>query len=94
MKGKQNEEAYVDPEENALYWEHVEEHEKTILRDVFLKGMKSLQPEWTKAFEDSEGTTKADLEEAVLSCDNECCMDVVEAWLDEMENGEKFSLRT
>jgi aminoglycoside phosphotransferase (APT) family kinase protein len=92
-KGKPDQELYVDPVDSALYWEHVEKYEKTILREIFLKEMERLQPEWMKAFEDSEGTIKADLEEAVLSCDNESCMDVVEAWLDELENGKAFSLR-
>ncbi|KAJ5201002.1 hypothetical protein N7449_005805 [Penicillium cf. viridicatum] len=56
-------------EASDLYWEHLWEYEVTLLRDVFIDRMKSLEPGWVEVFHKSQRQRDFDL--AVQNCDNE-----------------------
>jgi hypothetical protein len=75
---------------NSLHWEHLLEYELTMLRELFLKEMGSVSPEWIEELE--KGVDKADFEEAVQNCDNSWRNQEVKSWLDAFEKGEHWNL--
>ncbi|GMG13725.1 unnamed protein product [Aspergillus oryzae] len=68
-----------------LYWEHLWDYEVTLLRDVFLDRMKSLEPEWVEVFHKSQPQRDFDL--AVQNCDNEFLARRIRAWIDDFTAG-------
>lgn len=68
---------------NELYYEHLREWEKTKLRELFLKEMAVVRPQWLK--EHREGQVRADFDLAVQGCDNEFARESVKRWVDSMK---------
>lgn len=72
-----------EPEESGeiseLYWEHLWEYEVTLLRDVFIDRMASLEPGWVEVFNKSQRQRDFDL--AVRNCDNEFVARHIRAWI-------------
>ncbi|KAE8316483.1 phosphotransferase enzyme family-domain-containing protein [Aspergillus transmontanensis] len=68
-----------------LYWEHLWEYEVTLLRDVFIERMKSLEPEWVEIFHKSQRQRDFDL--AVQNCDNEFVARHIRAWTNDLTAG-------
>jgi hypothetical protein len=72
-------------EASDLYWEHVWEYEVTLLRDVFIDRMKSLEPGWVEVFRKSQRQRDFDL--AVQNCDNEFVARHIRAWMNDVTAG-------
>ena len=70
----------ADGELADLYWEHLMEHEITILRRVFLEEMARLEPQWVETFNSS--SLQRDLDTAVQNCDNEFIAGRINSWID------------
>ncbi|KJK68671.1 Phosphotransferase enzyme family protein [Aspergillus parasiticus SU-1] len=68
-----------------LYWEHLWDYEFTLLRDVFIDRMKSLEPEWVEIFHKSQRQRDFDL--AVQNCDNEFVARHIRAWINDLTAG-------
>ncbi|KJZ78297.1 hypothetical protein HIM_02335 [Hirsutella minnesotensis 3608] len=75
-----------DGDPGDLYWEHVMEHEQTLLRRHYLERMRALDPLWAEVFESSRMQKDFDL--AVNQCDNEFAASRINAWIDEVAAGE------
>ena len=73
-----------DPEHD-LYAEHVEDYEKTILRQRFLDRMREVSPSWVEIHLASG--LKLDFDLAISQCDNEFCYKRIERWLDLLDQG-------
>ena len=71
---------------NELYWIHLQEYELTTLRACFLEEMRQRQRQWVEVFESSEGERNFEL--AVTECNSILAFKDVNAWLDDMENGD------
>lgn len=69
-------------EASDLYWEHLWKYEVTILRDVFIDRMKSLEPGWVDVFHKSQ--RQRDFDTAVQNCDNEFVARHIRAWIDDL----------
>jgi len=67
------------------------EYELSLLRDLFLKEMEDIAPQWIEELE--KGQMKADFEAAVQNCDNSWRTRQIKSWLDAQERGENWSLR-
>lgn len=78
-----------EPEESGeiseLYWEHLWEYEVTLLRDVFIDRMASLEPGWVEVFNKSQHQRDFDL--AVRNCDNEFVARHIRAWISDHTAG-------
>ncbi|KAJ5413460.1 hypothetical protein N7465_005765 [Penicillium sp. CMV-2018d] len=72
-------------EPSDLYWEHLWEYEVTLLRDVFIDRMKSLEPGWVEVFHKSQRQRDFDL--AVQNCDNEFVARHIRAWMNDVSAG-------
>ncbi|KAJ5855147.1 hypothetical protein N7534_007690 [Penicillium rubens] len=72
-------------EPSDLYWEHLWEYEVTLLRDVFIDKMKSLEPGWVEVFHKSQHQRDFDL--AVQNCDNEFVARHIRAWMNDITAG-------
>jgi hypothetical protein len=72
-------------EPSELYFEHLWEYETTLLRDIFLDEMRSLDAGWVEVFDNSQ--IKRDFDYAVHYCD--CCISTrhIEAWIGDMTAG-------
>ena len=81
--GRYKHEANGEPSDP--YWEHLWEHEITLLRDVFIEKMKRLEPGWVDVFNKSQRQRDFDL--AVQNCDNEFVARHVRAWIDDLTTG-------
>ncbi|KAE8141294.1 phosphotransferase enzyme family-domain-containing protein [Aspergillus pseudotamarii] len=68
-----------------LYWEHLWEYEVTLLRDVFIHKMESLEPGWVEVFHKSQRQRDFDL--AVRNCDNEFVARHIRAWINDLAAG-------
>ncbi|PIG90221.1 hypothetical protein AARAC_003672 [Aspergillus arachidicola] len=68
-----------------LYWEHLWDYEVTLLRDVFIERMKSLEPEWVEVFHQSQ--RQRDFDIAVQNCDNEFVARHIRAWINDLTAG-------
>ena len=75
---KQNE--YGEPD--SLFWEHLLEHELTLLRGCFLGEMQALQPQWAEVFQRSQ--LQRDFEFAVLHSNSELSAPQINEWVDEI----------
>ncbi|KAJ5887322.1 hypothetical protein N7504_011369 [Penicillium tannophilum] len=77
------------PEANGgpsdLYWEHLWDHERTLLRDMFIDKMKELEPGWVDVFNKSQ--RQRDFDTAVQNCDNGFVARHVCAWIDDLTTG-------
>ncbi|KAH7385713.1 kinase-like protein, partial [Pyrenochaeta sp. MPI-SDFR-AT-0127] len=69
------------------YYDDIEIHEKTCLREYFLEEMKRVCPEWVSVHDTSD--IKADFEFAVSVCTVRGYGLCIDEWLDAVENGEK-----
>ena len=78
-----------EPEESGeiseLYLEHLWEYEVTLLRDVFIDRMASLEPGWVEVFNKSQHQRDFDL--AVRDCDNEFVARHIRAWISDHTAG-------
>ncbi|KAJ5584942.1 uncharacterized protein N7459_004742 [Penicillium hispanicum] len=72
-------------EASDLYWEHLWEYEVTLLRDVFIDRMKSLEPGWVEVFHTSQ--RQRDFDIAVQNCDNEFVARHIRAWINDLAAG-------
>ncbi|KAI1413868.1 kinase-like protein [Hypoxylon sp. FL1857] len=61
------------------------QHELTLLRKLFMDEMMDRCPEWVHIFNGRKDLR--DYEAAVQNCDNEFAYEVVESWVDAVENG-------
>lgn len=68
------------------YWRHVEEHEKTQLREFYLKEMQRVCPEWVQIHE--AGVVGADFDFAVNTVSLGATV-AFELWLKQVEQGQK-----
>jgi len=84
--GDPREEALDNEGINSLYWEHLLEYELSLLRDLFLKEMEDIAPQWLEELE--KGEMKSDFEAAVQNCDNSWRTRQIKSWLDAQERGE------
>lgn len=67
---------------NALYWEHLQQYELTVLRRFFLDEMRRLEPRWVEVFECSR--VQRDFEYAMRYSDFEFAARDIRAWLGEI----------
>ncbi|KAJ9661751.1 hypothetical protein H2201_006422 [Coniosporium apollinis] len=77
---------------NELYWIHVQEYQQTHLRRGFVQEVAKLEPSWVE--ESRKGAFKADFEMAVHNCDNGSYFGRIREWLDAVQSGESWSLRS
>ncbi|KAL8406311.1 hypothetical protein RB596_004960 [Gaeumannomyces avenae] len=68
-----------------IFWEHLDDYERTQLRRVFLGEMERLEPEWVEIFESSQ--RQRDFGLAVASCGDEFLIRRIRGWLDDIESG-------
>ena len=68
-----------------LYWEHLEDYERTQLRRIFLEAMRKLQPRWVEIFESSQRQRDFDL--AVTNCGDSFLIRRICNWLRDMDSG-------
>ncbi|KAF6228519.1 hypothetical protein HO133_008249 [Letharia lupina] len=79
-------------ETDELYFIHLEEYEKTCLRQLFFEHMAKLEPAWMEVHRLSEA--KADFDYAVENCDCEIHRKQIRTWLENVAAGkEQDSLR-
>lgn len=64
-----------------LYFEVLQEHEKTLLRDVFIDEMEQLDAGWMEVFKESQ--IKRDFDFAVHNCDDEFAARNIKAWIED-----------
>jgi hypothetical protein len=76
---------------SGLYWEHLQDYELTILREVFWKEMRELEPRWIEEAE--KGAGKADFDLVVQYSDDGWRTTQIKSWLDAREKGETWSLK-
>ena len=76
-----------DGEVNELYWEHLLEHEQTLLCSTFLEEMQRLESGWVDVYMKSSNRRKADFELAVQNCDIDFCIRDISIWLDKVAQG-------
>ncbi|KAJ6188800.1 hypothetical protein N7519_003708 [Penicillium mononematosum] len=69
-------------EPNELYFEHLWHYETTLLRDIFIDEMRTLDAGWVEVFEKSQ--VKRDFDYAVHNCDNEFSARDIEAWIEDI----------
>ncbi|KAF2240508.1 kinase-like protein [Trematosphaeria pertusa] len=74
-----------EEELDEQYWDHMEEYEKTCLRQFFFEEMQRVLPEWVNALRESE--VKADFELAMQYLDNELLYQQISGWIEEVEQG-------
>ncbi|KAG8528468.1 uncharacterized protein KY384_007386 [Bacidia gigantensis] len=72
---------------NEIYWYHLEDYQKTQLREFFLEQMSKLEPGWIQVYQSSQRLRDFDM--AVENCDGPFSLEVVSLWLDLIEDGEK-----
>ena len=72
-------------EPNDLYWEHLWEYELTLLRDVFIDRMKSLEPRWVDVFHKSQ--SQRDFDIAVQNCDDGFAARHIRPWINDVTTG-------
>ena len=83
---------HIGDEPDELYFIHLEEYEKTCLRELFLKRMATFEPAWMEIHRLSEA--KADFDYAVENCDCEIHRKQIKKWLENVASGrEQKSLR-
>jgi len=75
----------ADGQPSDLYWEHLWEHEVTLLRDVFIERMKRLERGWMDVFNKSQ--RQRDFDIAVQGCDNEFIARHIRAWISDLTAG-------
>ncbi|KAK4035260.1 phosphotransferase enzyme family-domain-containing protein [Parachaetomium inaequale] len=68
-----------------LFWEHLEDYQRTQLRRVFLAEMERLQPERVEVFDSSQ--RQRDFDIAVSSCSDSFLISRIRNWLDDVERG-------
>jgi hypothetical protein len=78
-------EADEDGEPSELYWEHLLDHELTLLRGTFLEKMKELDPGWMNVFDKSQ--RERDFDFAVQNCDDAFLARHIRAWIDDLTAG-------
>lgn len=73
------------------YWENnKEEWQLRKLRELYVKTMERIWPDWVAYFKKIENWARHDLYMAVISCDNTWCLNRLNAWLDESEKLERW----
>lgn len=83
---------HTGDEPDELYFIHLEEYEKTCLRELFFKRMATFEPAWMEVHRLSEA--KADFDYAVENCDSEIHQKQIKKWLENAVSGkEQESLR-
>ncbi|KAJ5809567.1 uncharacterized protein N7503_001785 [Penicillium pulvis] len=78
-------------EPSDLYWEHLEQYENTLLRDIFIDEMRILEPRWVDIFDKNQ--YRRDFETAVQNCDNPFIARYIRAWIDDI-NAKVENLRS
>lgn len=73
-------------EPSDLYWEHLKEHQQTLLRAFFLSQMRELEQQWVDVFNSSQ--VKRHFDTAVQNCDNEFIARRITKWMDDLDTGE------
>jgi hypothetical protein len=74
---------------NRMYWDHLLEYEQMKLREVFLREMETLSPEWVLTMKES--AVKADFDAAVHGFDG-LAFNSVRDWIDDYNEGKVGSL--
>ena len=76
----------------SLYWIHLQEYERGQLREIYLAQMEDLIP----GFQEHRKRTDvlADFEYAVRGCDGDLALNFIEPWLNDLEAGNHWSLRS
>lgn len=75
----------ANDEPSSLYWEHFQDYEVTLLRDVFIDSMKRLEPGWVDVYNKSQ--RQRDFDFAVHNCDNEFQARNIRGWIDDLTSG-------
>ncbi|KAJ5915830.1 hypothetical protein N7454_010971 [Penicillium verhagenii] len=76
-----------NPGPGTAYWEHLDEYETTILRDVFMKEIRRLDPGWADLFDASD--LKRDYGAAVRFLDSPLGRGTIQDWIEEVASGKK-----
>ena len=74
--------------ENTLYYEHLDEYECTLLRQILVDEMAQLSPEWK--IEHDATRSKEDYDQAVNNCNDEFGVAVAENWVNYLEAGGEY----
>ncbi|KAF4512845.1 hypothetical protein G6O67_000181 [Ophiocordyceps sinensis] len=78
-----------DGDPGSLYWEHLMDHELTLLRCYFVERMRVLEPQWVSVFESSR--LQKDFDLAANSCDSEFLAPHINKWIDAVVAGTKMT---
>lgn len=76
-----------NPAPGTAYWEYLDDYEATILRDVFMEEIRSLEPGWADLF-DASGF-KRDYGAAVQHLDDPLWSSYIQEWIEEVVSGNK-----
>lgn len=85
-------EEYEDDDDgrDTLFRKHLQDYQRTKLREVYLDTMKRIWPDWVVQFQKTENKARRDLRKAIDYCDNVTMWQRIEPWLDRVEKLERW----